>query len=85
MKRISRSGAAIAVAAATLILTGAALAPAPHAEEAKGRCVGTNACKSPGGCKSAGNGCGGDTANASKSSQEDCDAGSSTKPEADKS
>jgi hypothetical protein len=79
MKHASRSGAAIAIAAATLVLAGAAAAPTSHAAETKGHCIGTNACKSHGACKSAGNGCGGDTANAGKSSQQDCDAGPGTK------
>jgi hypothetical protein len=62
MKPASRSGAAIAVAAATLILTGAALAPVSNAEEAKGHCVGANACKGQGACKSAANDCKGQNA-----------------------
>ena len=57
MKLAYRSGASIAAAAATLILAGAALAPTSHAEEAKGHCVGANACKGQGACKSASNDC----------------------------
>jgi len=57
MRLVSRSGASIAAAAATLILTGIALANASRAEEAKGRCVGANACKGQGACGSASNDC----------------------------
>jgi uncharacterized membrane protein len=45
MKLVYRSGASIAAAAATLILAGAAVAPISHAAEAKGHCLGANACK----------------------------------------
>jgi hypothetical protein len=62
MKPVCRSGASIALAAATLILTGAAVAPLSHAEEAKGQCVGANACKGQGACKSASNDCKGHNA-----------------------
>jgi hypothetical protein len=62
MKLASRSGASVAIAAATLILSGAALAPISHAEEAKGHCVGANACKGQGACKSAANDCKGQNA-----------------------
>ena len=48
MKFVCRSGASIAVAAATLILAGAAVAPASYAAEAKGHCIGANACKGQG-------------------------------------
>jgi uncharacterized membrane protein len=57
MKLVCRSGTSIAAAAATLILAGAAVAPVSHAEEAKGHCVGANACKGQGACKSASNDC----------------------------
>jgi uncharacterized membrane protein len=57
MKLTYRSGASIAIAAATLILTGAAVAPASQADEAKGHCIGANACKGQGACKSASNDC----------------------------
>jgi hypothetical protein len=43
MKLVCRSGASTAVAAASLILAGAAVAPASHAAEAKGHCIGANA------------------------------------------
>jgi len=57
MKLAFRSGASIAAAAATLIVAGAALAPVSHAEEVKGHCIGANACKGQGACKSASNDC----------------------------
>ncbi len=57
MKPTARSGASIAIAAATLILAGA-LAPGSYAAEgAKGHCVGANACKGQGACKTASNDC----------------------------
>ena len=40
-----------------LILTGVALAAVSYAEEAKGRCVGANACKGQSACATASNGC----------------------------
>ena len=57
MRLVSRSGASIAAAAATLILSGVALCAASHAEEVKGRCIGANACKGQGACGSASNDC----------------------------
>src|SRR5262249_61347440 len=62
MKPVCWSGASIALAAATLILAGAAVAPLSQAEEAKGHCVGANACKGKGACKSASNDCKGQNA-----------------------
>ena len=77
MKLVCRSGASIAVAAATLILAGAAVAPVSRAEEAKGHCVGTNACKGQGACKSASNDCKGHNACKGKGflamTKEECD------------
>jgi len=57
MKLAPRSGTAIAAAAAALLLTGAALAPVAQAEEAMGHCIGANACKGQGACKTAANAC----------------------------
>ncbi len=57
MKLANRSGASIAAAAAALFLAGAAVAPAAYADEAKGHCVGANACKGQSACKSASNAC----------------------------
>ena len=77
MSLVSRSGTSIAAAAATLILTGLALAPASHAEEGKGRCIGANACKGQGSCGSASNNCVGQNACKGKGflpmTQEECD------------
>jgi hypothetical protein len=53
----AKSGSALAAAAATLLLAGAAIAPVTFAEEAKGHCMGANACKGQGGCKTASNAC----------------------------
>lgn len=77
MKLVARSGASIAVAAATFILAGA-LAPVAHAAEgAKGHCVGANACKGQGACKSAANDCKGQNACKGKGflamTKEECD------------
>jgi hypothetical protein len=77
MRLVIRSGSSIAAAAAALILTGVALAPASHAEEAKGRCVGANACKGQSACASASNGCMGQNACKGKGfltiAKEECD------------
>ena len=62
MKPVCWSGASIALAAATLIFAGAAVAPLSHAQGAKGHCVGANACKGKGACKSASNDCKGHNA-----------------------
>jgi hypothetical protein len=76
VKPARRSGACIATGAAILILTGAAPASS-HAEEAKGRCIGANACKGQSACGSATNSCAG--VNACKGqgflemTKEDCD------------
>ena len=64
------------MAAATLILAGA-MPVSSHAEEAKGRCIGANACKGQSACGSATNDCSG--ANACKGqgflemTKEECD------------
>jgi hypothetical protein len=62
MKFSPRSGASLAAAAAALMLTGAIAAPAAYAEEAKGHCMGANACKGQGACKTATNACKGQNA-----------------------
>ena len=62
MKISVKSGSAIAAAAAALLMTGAVSAPAFAADEAKGHCVGANACKGKGACKTAGNACAGQNA-----------------------
>lgn len=51
------SGTAIAVAAASLFLSGAVPAVAADTKEAKVHCVGVNSCKGKSECSSARNGC----------------------------
>ncbi len=64
MKITVKSGSALATTAALLLLSGAVGAGAAEdkAAEAKGHCVGANACKGQGGCKTATNDCGGKNA-----------------------
>lgn len=57
MKLAARSGASLAAAAATLVLAGLAVAPASHAGDAKGHCVGANSCKGTSACKTANSAC----------------------------
>ena len=57
-----KSGSTLAAAAAALILAGAVAAPAFAADEAKGHCMGANACKGTGACKTAKNACKGQNA-----------------------
>ena len=64
MKMTVKSGSVLAAAAATLMLAGA-VGAAPNmqmAADAKGHCVGANACKGQGACKGAGNACKGQNA-----------------------
>ena len=56
------SGAALAVAAAGLFLSGTATVVAADAKEAKVQCAGVNACKGKSECASAKNGCSGQNA-----------------------
>jgi len=56
MKVSSKSGAAIAAAAATMFLAGATMTTVAHAA-GDGKCVGVNACKGQSACKSASNAC----------------------------
>lgn len=58
----AKSGTAIAAAAAALLLSGAIAAPSIAATDAKGHCVGANACKGQSACKTAKNECGGHNA-----------------------
>ena len=58
---ITRSGAAIATAVAALIFTVAVPVGPVHAD-ARGKCIGANACKGHGACKSAANACKGKNA-----------------------
>lgn len=63
MKIDVTSGAAIAAAAAALLIAGTAIsAPAFAAEDAKGHCMGANACKGKSACKTATNECAGQNA-----------------------
>jgi hypothetical protein len=61
MKMTSKSGAAIAAAAATLFLAGATMSTVTYAA-GEGKCVGANACKGQSACKSAANSCKGQNA-----------------------
>ena len=57
MKISVKSGTAMASLAAALMIAGAAAAPAAEMADAKGHCMGANACKGHGGCKTAMNEC----------------------------
>jgi hypothetical protein len=61
MKVSSKSGAAIAAAAATLFLAGATMSTVAYAA-GEGQCVGANACKGQSACKGASNSCKGQNA-----------------------
>jgi len=52
-----KPGSTLAAAAAALLLAGAVAAPAFAGDEAKGHCMGANACKGQSGCKTASNAC----------------------------
>jgi hypothetical protein len=62
MKLNRKSGAKIAMTAATLLVAGATLISAASAETVQGRCFGVNGCKGQGNCKSAKNDCKGKNA-----------------------
>lgn len=63
MKMSVQSGVSMAALAATLLLSGAVAASAAGmADDAKGHCVGANACKGKSACKTAKNDCGGKNA-----------------------
>jgi uncharacterized membrane protein len=57
MKLTKKSGAKIAMTAAALLISGAALVATANAETFKGRCFGVNGCKGQGNCKTAKNDC----------------------------
>jgi len=61
MKLSAKSGAAMAATAAALFLTGAvtAYAASDATSDAKGHCIGANACKGQSACKTAANDCAG--------------------------
>jgi hypothetical protein len=61
MKVTSKSGAAIAAAAATLFLAGATMTTASYAA-GEGHCVGANACKGQSACKGGNHACKGQNA-----------------------
>jgi hypothetical protein len=61
MKVTSRSGAAIAAAAATLFLAGATMSTVAYAA-GEGKCVGANACKGQSACKGGASACKGQNA-----------------------
>ena len=54
--KMTKSGATIAAAAATLFLAGATLSSPTYAA-GEGKCVGVNACKGQSACKGAANSC----------------------------
>ena len=63
MNIAAKSGASLAAVAAAMFLAGAIAAPPVNAaEDAKGHCMGANACKGKGACKSASNACAGQNA-----------------------
>lgn len=59
MKLNKRSGAKIAIAAAMLMASGSPLITVANAEAGKVHCMGVNACKGKGACKTAANDCAG--------------------------
>ena len=61
MKLTSKSGAAIAAAAATLFLAGATMSTSTYAAD-EGHCVGANACKGQSACKGGNHACKGQNA-----------------------
>jgi hypothetical protein len=61
MKVTSKSGAAIAAAAATLFLAGATMPTVAYAAD-EGKCIGANACKGQSSCKGSANSCKGQNA-----------------------
>jgi hypothetical protein len=78
MKIDIHSGAAIAAAAAALLIAGTAIsAPVQLAADAKGHCVGANACKGKSACKTATSECAGQNACKGKGftemTKEECD------------
>ena len=61
MKIAKKSGTALATAAAIMLMSGAVTTPAPAADEFHA-CLGVNACKGKGACKSTSNACNGKNA-----------------------
>ncbi len=63
MKMESKSGATLAIAAATLFLAGAVVSTGTtQAQAAAGKCIAANACKGQSACKSSSNSCKGTNA-----------------------
>jgi hypothetical protein len=58
----AKTGAGIAAAVAALIVTAVAPAGTSHADDAKGRCMGANACKGQSACGTEKNSCSGGNA-----------------------
>jgi len=77
MKISKKSGVALATTAAVMLISGAVTTPAPAADNFQA-CLGVNACKGKGACKSASNACKGKNAckgrGMVKMSKEQCDA-----------
>jgi hypothetical protein len=77
MKMTSKSGAALAAAAATLFLAGTTVSTVTYAA-GEGKCMGANACKGQSACKGAANACKGQNACKSQGfstlTKEKCDA-----------
>ena len=59
MKLNAKSGAALAATAAALLMSGTIAVSTAQAADAKGHCVGANACGGKSACKTAKNECGG--------------------------
>ena len=79
MKLAKKSGAVLAATAAAMILSGSIAPITVSAEEAaQGHCIGANACKGLGSCKTANNACKGQAAckgqGFSAMTKEKCDA-----------
>jgi uncharacterized membrane protein len=62
MKLVKTSGAAIALTAATLLISGAVTTSAVHADLTQVKCAGLNACKGQSACKTASSSCQGQNA-----------------------
>ena len=62
MKLTQKSGASIAMTAAALIISGAAMVATANADTFKGHCFGVNGCAGKGNCKTAKNDCKGKNA-----------------------
>ncbi len=77
MKIASKSGAALAAAAATLFLAGTTVSTVTYAA-GEGKCMGANACKGQSACKGTANACKGQNACKSQGfstlTKEKCDA-----------